>query len=290
MTAARPVRLGGAAVAAVLAGGALLLGAATPAAAQTAPRELTCTVNLGTLPAPVTVQPGERLQLVLVLPLLGTRVNVGPAQTAPTTPGEALIRDTVTGVVGLVGQVCGALVQVQGTVTSVVPVPPIAVPTLPPVLPSQTVQVPLPGADVGVTQPGTSGGTPPGTAPPGTAPPGTNPPGTTPPSAGPGSSGGTPGYRYENGGLSRFDLSRTPYGVASRFGPLAAPAFRFGQQVPGYSPQFGVLGDEDLADPGDVRALTVGGPAAVALPVLLAVLLLATVSGALVRTWALRRV
>lgn len=286
MTAALARRVGAAALTATLSAGLMFL-AAGSATAQTPPRQLTCTLNLNQLPAPVTVQPGERLQLVLVVPLLGTRVNVGPAQTAPTNPGEALIQGTVAGVVGLVGQLCGVLVTVQNTATSVVPVPPIVVPTLPPVLPPVT--VPLPGAPIEVLPPAGTTNPPPGSTPPGTTQP-TQPGGggTQPPAATPDAPAPTPGYRFAPGSRSMYDFSRTPYGIGTRFGPGAAPAFRFGNQLPGYAPQFGVL-DEKVADAGEVRALPVAAPGAVALPVLLAVLLLSAVAGALVRTWALRR-
>jgi hypothetical protein len=282
MTAALARRVGAAALTATLSAGVMFL--TTGSAAAQTPRQLTCTLDLNRLPAPVAVQPGERVQLVLVVPLLGTRVNVGPSQTVPTSPGEALVQGTVSGVVGLVGQLCGVLVTVQNVVTSAVPIPPIVVPTLPPLLPSVT--VPVPGVDLGV-QPPPATNPPPGSTPPGSTPP-TQPDGAGPPTAGPDTPAPTPGYRFPPGSRSMYDFSRMPYGIGTRFGPGAAPAFRFGQQLPGYAPQFGVL-DDEVADAGEVRALPLGGPGAVALPVLLAVLMLSAVAGALVRTWALRR-
>lgn len=288
MIAAPVLRFGAAALTATLSAGLMLLGAS---AASAQPRVIECTIDLSRPLAPVSVRAGEQVQLRLttVVPVLGTRisVDVGPPQTI--APGTETVTGTVQGATsllgGLVGRVCQAVVQVQTAVTSAVPVPPIVLPTvpLPPVLPSQTVQLPGTGIGVGIEQPGAESQPPPpgGTDP---TPPGGTQPGTQPP----GSPGMPPGYRYERGGLSVYDFTRLPYGVASRFGPGAAPAFRFGQQLPGYSPQFGVL-DESVADAGDARALPVGGPGAVALPVLLAVLMLSAVAGALVRTWALRR-
>ncbi|EHR53855.1 hypothetical protein SacmaDRAFT_5741 [Saccharomonospora marina XMU15] len=77
-----------------------------------------------------------------------------------------------------------------------------------------------------------------------------------------------------------------------------APGLRYGGQIPGYSPEFGLLGQDagrdngSGANPGAARALpaTSGGvgdatgPAAI-----LAVLALSGVTAALVRTWVLRR-
>ena len=267
--------------------GAMLLGAGTADAAAT---PVTCTLLGGSLTEPVSVRPDEQVQLVLYVPLLGTRVDVGPAQSVGSQPGELLLQETVTGVVGLVGQVCQAVVLVESTATSVVPLPPVTVPTLPtlPGVPSETLSVPLPGAQIGVdvdgdqvappdgTDPGT------GTPPPGEQPPGGTPGGTQPPA-------GSIGWRFDRARIPLFDFSSVPFGVGYRFGTGAAPAFRYGQRVDGYHPQFGILPDNDeLTRVGTVEALPAGG-ARVALPVLLAVLMLGAVTGGLVRTWVLRR-
>lgn len=90
------------------------------------------------------------------------------------------------------------------------------------------------------------------------------------------------------------------YGVPSTTSALfsAAPGLRYGGQIPGYSPEFGILGGPDGraegsgANPGGAQALPSGsggladttGPAAI-----LAVLALSGVTAALVRTWVLRR-
>jgi hypothetical protein len=249
-------------------------------------REVVCTVSPAQLPAPVTVAEGDQVQLVLIVDLLGTttRVKVGPAQTA--TPGTEVLSATVTDVVGLAGEVCRAAVRVQAVLTSALPVPPLpSLPTLEPP-PSESVQLLLPGVDVSVqTGGGTRSG--PGTGDPrsGQPPAGGDPTSGQPATHGPSApSGSAPGYRFGSGWM--FSLG--PYGLSSRFGPAAAPAFEFGQGVPGYAPQFGILDAENDAA-GRVQVLQVGGRAAVALPVLLAVLMLATVSAALVRSWVLRR-
>lgn len=279
MTAALARRLGTAALTASLTVAIMLVGAGS-ASAQ--PRAVVCTIG-GSLNTPVQVTEGDRVQLVL--DVLGIRVNVGPPQTA--TPGTEVLSGTVAGVIGLVGQLCRAAVQVHAVVTSVVPIPSLPpLPTLPPLLPSSVV-VPIPGvAEVGV---GSGGGGQQTTPPPGTTVPPTSPPGgAQPPGSTPGAPSDTPGFRFERGGPPLYDFSRAPYGVSDRFGAAAAPAFRFGQKVPGYAPQFGVL-DEAVTNAGDARALPAGGSGAVALPVLLAVLMLSAVAGALVRTWVLRR-
>lgn len=264
--------------AAALIAGLALLATAGPAAAE--PRELVCTIG-GSLGAPVTLQEGEQVQLVLVVPLLGTRLMIGPAQTAQ--PGAAVLSGAVNGVLGIVnGTLCRVAVQVQTTVAPVLPLP--EVPTLPPLLPSQSVQVPLPGIDVSVEQPGAQ------TPPPPNGPGGSQPPpAAQPPADDPAGPATPPSYRFEPGSLPSFGLGRAPSGVTSRFGPGAAPAFRFGERVPGYAPQFGVLDEQAVADAGAVEALPLGRTGAVALPVLFAVLMLSAVAGALVRTWVLRR-
>lgn len=141
----------------------------------------------------------------------------------------------------------------------------------------------------------------------------TGEPGPTPPPGGPapGAPGGggdpatTPNTQPVGGyappdGLSLYDpasfgraqprdYATVPAAPAGLFVP--GPDARYGG-VPGYSPQFGLLGgysDVEPAAAGDLRALPTGG-GAVALPVLLAVLALAGLAGALVRTWVLRGV
>ena len=258
---------GAAAVAVVL---AVTLAGPVGTAGAAQPVPVTCTLLGGPLNEPVSVEPGSSVQLVLVVPVLGTRVDVGPAQSVGDQPGEQLLQETVTGVVGLTGEVCQAVVSVQAVVGSAVPLPlpPVTVPTLPGV-PQQGVEVPLPGAEVGVDL----GGQP---APPaGPAPPGDGEP-------------GRPADRRFDSRLPLYDFSFVPYGIGFRFGAWSAPAFRYGRQLPGYSPKFGILPGGEQTRVGAVRGLPIFGDR-VALPVLLAVLMLAAVSGGLVRTFAVRR-
>lgn len=80
-----------------------------------------------------------------------------------------------------------------------------------------------------------------------------------------------------------------------------SPGVRYGGQIPGYSPEFGLLGEDgERSTSGDPGVRNAGEadalPAAAddsatgpALPTLLAVLALAGVSAGLVRTWVLRK-
>lgn len=71
-----------------------------------------------------------------------------------------------------------------------------------------------------------------------------------------------------------------------------SPALRYGDGVPGYTPQFGLIGARDdtaMRTAGDAQALPLTSSGDIGLPVLLAVLALSVVTGTLVRTWVLRR-
>jgi hypothetical protein len=101
------------------------------------------------------------------------------------------------------------------------------------------------------------------------------------------------GFGFAESPLARY--AGIPFASAGLFDP--SPGVKYGGDVSGYAPGFGVLGQnqvpadgvqtagqaEALGSPGN--ALTNG----VGLPMLLAVLMLAGVTAALVRTWALRR-
>ncbi|MGX7823800.1 hypothetical protein ACTG9Q_01785 [Actinokineospora sp. 24-640] len=84
------------------------------------------------------------------------------------------------------------------------------------------------------------------------------------------------------------DHGEVPAARAGLF--LPSPDARYGA-VPGYTPQFGLLGQDEAAvrTAGGAQALLPVGGGQVAFPILLAVLLLSVVTGALVRTWVLRR-
>jgi hypothetical protein len=111
--------------------------------------------------------------------------------------------------------------------------------------------------------------------------------------------GGLPGIGLDlyQPGLWNFgrwpmaDYSNIPFARPGLWAP--SPGVRYGGGVPGYSPEFGIVGDTPPDDGVDVagRAEAINPPAGqrVELPVLLAVLVLSCVTAALVRTWVLRR-
>jgi hypothetical protein len=149
------------------------------------------------------------------------------------------------------------------------------------------------GSGPGAGNPGTGvpggGGTAPGGSNPGTGMPGPNQPPI---------GGYQPGdwslYQPGLGDFGRWpmaDYGSVPFAQAGLFAP--SPGVRYGGAVPGYTPQFGILGTDKTGDgvqaAGRAEALTPPEGQKIALPVLLAVLALSVVTAALVRTWVLRR-
>ncbi|WP_199440560.1 hypothetical protein [Umezawaea beigongshangensis] len=112
---------------------------------------------------------------------------------------------------------------------------------------------------------------------------------------GPASFGLYPVGRISSGNFGRvamFSYGSLPFAAPGGYAP--SPGVRYGGQVPGYSPGYDVLGADDadgVQTAGRAQALPrLGGSAGgVGAPLLLAVLALSCVTGALVRTWALRR-
>ncbi|HEX2133178.1 MAG TPA: hypothetical protein VHH15_16650 [Actinophytocola sp.] len=153
----------------------------------------------------------------------------------------------------------------------------------------------VPGGATG-PGPGDPGGETPGGTP---GNPGSNPGGGLPAPNQPPVGGLTPGgWSLYPPGL--WDLGRSPldyYGSVpfARPGLFApSPGVRYGGAVPGYSPQYGVLGAEGPVDDGvqaagRAEALDAPRGQRIELPVLLAVLALSVVTAVLVRTWVLRR-
>jgi hypothetical protein len=152
-------------------------------------------------------------------------------------------------------------------------------------------------AGVGQVVPGAPGSGKPGTG----GSPGSNP-GTTPggdsPSPNQPVTGGTNGLGlqlYQQGlwdfGRSPMaDYSNLPFARAGMWAP--SPGVRYGGGVPGYSPEFGIVGDttdDGVSVAGRAEALKPPMNQRVEFPVLLAVLALSGVTAALVRTWVLRR-
>jgi hypothetical protein len=101
------------------------------------------------------------------------------------------------------------------------------------------------------------------------------------------------GFGFAESPLARY--AGIPFASAGLFNP--SPGVKYGGDVSGYAPGFGVLGQNQVpADgvqtAGQAEALGTPGNAltnGVGLPMLLAVLMLAGVTAGLVRTWALRR-
>jgi hypothetical protein len=108
--------------------------------------------------------------------------------------------------------------------------------------------------------------------------------------------GGLP-FNFSTGYAPMRDYSNIPMVNAGLYSP--SPGVRYGGQLPGYAPQFGILGQDGtksgnsgIQNAGRAVALPSGGTGisdGVGMPVLVAVLLLSGVSAGLVRTWVLRR-
>jgi len=89
------------------------------------------------------------------------------------------------------------------------------------------------------------------------------------------------------GRVPLFTYGSLPFAMPGLYSP--SPGVRYGSQVPRASNGNGVDGDQVQAAGRATALPRLGGPGGVGLPVLLAVLMLACVTGALVRTWVLRR-
>ena len=239
-------------------------------------------------------------------PLLGIPLNLGVVTQATTV------------LTGTINSVLGTLCKVTVTVvnTAVSPVPVVGAPAASAI--NQGVQGLTSGAQQGLTgggkqsspQPG-AGGNPQQNPPPaqgtGGAPQGGSPDGgSTIPDANspllmPGFTG-TPvfgGFPFSTGtGYAPMrDYSGIPYATAGLFTP--SPAIRYGSQIPGYAPQYGLTGPDGTGT-GNSGVQTAGRAEALPsgsdgftngsnLPLLIAVLALSGVSAGLVRTWVLRR-
>lgn len=134
---------------------------------------------------------------------------------------------------------------------------------------------------------------------PGTSNPGTTPNGQAPANSPVGGVGGLDVPLYGSnpwggnfGRVPLFSYGSLPFAVPGQYAP--SPGVRYGGGVSGYRPGYGVPGGDDsdgVQTAGRAQALPGSGRmgGGVAAPVLLAVLLLSCVTGALVRTWVLRR-
>ncbi len=151
---------------------------------------------------------------------------------------------------------------------------------------------------------GGGGGTQPGKPAPGTPgnPQGGNGGGVAPGSGGlganfplvPGAGGSGIPYLsgWDYGRSPMTDYSSIPFAQAGLYSP--SPGIRYGGGVPGYSPQFGILGTDTPPSDGVQaagHAEALGGVPGrdIDISVLIAVLALSGVTAALVRTWVLRK-
>lgn len=275
----------------ILAGSAALAMPGTAAAAET--KTAACGGS-------VTAKPGDTI--LGKTPLLGIPLNLGQAG-----PVSGVLTGTIN---ALLGTVCKVTVTVVNTV--VAPVPVVGAPAA----------EALNDAVTGTTQALTGGGKPaPGTQPqPGKPAPGT--PGSGgPQTGGPGApaQGGAPtqgGIPAANSpllpGTFTPNFGGLPWGISTGYAPMRdyssipmataglfspSPGLRYGGQIPGYAPQFGVAtenqdGNPDVQAAGQAEALpsvSDGFTQDGKLPLLIAVLALSGVSAGLVRTWVLRR-
>ncbi|MEV0067270.1 MULTISPECIES: hypothetical protein [unclassified Amycolatopsis] len=288
----------------------VLAGSAALAAPSTASATSTPTTIVTQCGSTITAKPGDTVQ---VKTLLGLPVDLG-------------VVGQVSGVLtGAVNSVLGALCKVTVNVvnTVVAPVPVVGAPAAGAL--NQTVAGTTNTLQQGVdsTQRALTGGAPaqqnPGSPqqPPATgpgAPQGGTPAGQTPipPVNSPllplsGGGGGLaslfPGFAnfsnlpFSTGYAPMRDYSDIPMAMAGLFSP--SPALRYGSQIPGYAPQYGLsnpgqpsAGNASVQNAGEAQALPPTGDNhanGLDWPVLVAVLALSGVSAGLVRTWVLRR-
>ncbi|WP_394360223.1 hypothetical protein [Amycolatopsis sp. SB7-3] len=275
----------------ILAGSAALAMPGQAAAAET--KTATCGGS-------VTAKTGDTI--LGKTPLLGIPLNLGQAG-----PVSGVLTGTIN---ALLGTVCKVTVTVVNTV--VAPVPVVGAPAA----------EALNGAVSGTHEALTGGGAKPA---PGTQPqPGKPAPGTPgsggPQTGGPGApaQGGAPagGIPAANSpllpGTFTPNFGGLPWGISTGYAPMRdyssipmataglfspSPGLRYGGQIPGYAPQYGIAtenqaGNPDVQNAGQAEALpsvSDGFTQDGKLPLLIAVLALSGVSAGLVRTWVLRR-
>ncbi|MCS7483656.1 hypothetical protein ACFFQW_44685 [Umezawaea endophytica] len=328
----RPTRLLGAALVALVIGAAgAIAGQGTAAAAEPVVVGSCSTTVEGAPGTPVALSPGAVVDpvvnLVRAIPLLGppladplrqafTSLPPIPIGAIPTGTGVITGGEIANKVVAelsklpLLGPVIGVLgASVQQTLSATCGVTVKAVNAV--VAPVQDGTSAIADASEGIVeqvvpganQPQVPPGGQPGTGQPGTGTPGTGT-GTTPGQPGPGSifspvggvgPGDVPLYGPQGlganfGRVPLFGYGSLPFATPGLFSP--SPGVRYGGQVPGYAPGYGLPTTDTgtVQTAGRAQALPgTGKMGGVAAPVLLAVLALSCVTGALVRTWVLRR-
>lgn len=100
------------------------------------------------------------------------------------------------------------------------------------------------------------------------------------------------GWDWSTGRSPMTDYSTIPFAQAGLYAP--SPGVRYGGGVPGYSPQFGILGvdnppNDGVQAAGHAEAIGMPSGRDIDISVLIAVLTLSGVTAALVRTWVLRK-
>jgi hypothetical protein len=244
----------------------------------------------------VTAKPGDH---IVGTTLLGLPLDLGVVTDGIGQLLNGLCKVTVTVVDAVVAPVpaVGAPVAsaVNGAVSSTTNGLTSAIPGKQGQPPAQGKPAPAPGnpqtSGAGGSPSASAGGTPAGTTPI----PDSNSPVLTGGSLTAPNYSGLP-FNFTTGYAPMRDYSNIPMVNAGLYSP--SPGLRYGGQVPGYAPEFGILGQDGtkssgttIQNAGQADALPgTGEPAdGVGLPVLIAVLSLSGVSAGLVRTWVLRR-
>jgi hypothetical protein len=256
-------------------------------------------IPLGVVPSASTTIPGSQIATSTTTALQGTLLGgasatpIAAAVTSGCTVLVTVVNNAGTAVQGATGAVGGALTSA----TAALP------------------QLPAPGGAPAPAVGGGSAATPQGGGSPqaGGAPQGGSPAAAgTAPAASPTYTGSvdraqmgdllsqvTTGTatQYNFGRVPLYSYAGTPYAVAGGAGRGLSPSALYGSAVPGYSPQFGILGSKGAAGPADgvarasqVEALGAAStPGTIGIVTLLAVLLLSGTAATLVRTVVLRR-
>lgn len=241
----------------------------------------------------------------------GDTVTVKPGDQVETPFGLKTVTDGLTSLTGgLLGGLCKVTVKVVDTV--VAPVPGVGAPAAGAV--NGTVGKVTGGVAAGVNdvagtapgrgsqpqpqRPGSGQGAPQqGPGQPSTHAAGNSIPAPNSPVLGSGSPAfGMLPTSFSTGYAPMRNYSSLPFVTAGLYTP--SPGVRYGGQVPGYAPEFGILGPQEgssqgsgARNAGDAQALPGSGGLGdgIGLPVLVAVLALSGVSAGLVRTWVLRK-
>jgi hypothetical protein len=219
----------------------------------------------------------ELAKLPLLGPVIGT-LSASVRQTLSATCGVTV--KGLNAVTAPVQDVAGGVADTsQGLVEQILPGA-----NQPQTPPGGQPSTGLPGSGTGTT-PGTGTGSTPGSPGPGSI---FSPVGGV--GAGDLQLYGPQGLGANFGRIPLFGYGSLPFATPGLFSP--SPGVRYGGQVPGYTPGYGLptTDSSSVQTAGRAQAMpgtgTMGGVAA---PVLLAVLALSCVTGALVRTWVLRR-